>query len=104
MIWLLAMIKTKPWSACLFTELNHDSETLLHLYLYDMNKEPCTKIYQVKVDYDWLTWKYTIRRWRHYHLDLQWTDFDKEWRAKCFLKYILTDQCREVISHWKLYD
>lgn len=105
MIWLLAM-KTRPWCACLFNELNHDSETLLHLYFYDKgtDPQPYTKIYQVKVDYDWLTWKYTIRRWRLHNVTLQWTDFDNEWRAKCFLKYILTKQCREVIEAWTLYD
>lgn len=83
----------KFYTADLCTDLDTRSIAMMRLILPDWY----TKIYKVKVDYDWLTWKYKIIRWSR-DVELQWTDFDKEWRAKCFMKYILTKDCRDVIK------
>jgi hypothetical protein len=45
------------------------------------------RAYRLKVDYDWLTWKYHLKG-RSISLNFIRTDFENEWRAKCFMKYI----------------
>jgi len=87
MIWLLIMWKTK-----LYTELDYNSWTRLTVQL----SERWERVFQVKVDYDWLTWRYTIRG-ISISLNFIWTDFEKEWRAKCFLKYIYTEDLHTLL-------
>ena len=78
MIWLLIM-----WKVKLYTELDYDSYVDLIIKV----RKDWERVFQLKIDYDWLTWKYHLKG-RSISLNFIWTDFEKEWRAKCFLKYI----------------
>lgn len=87
MIWLLIM-----WKAKLYTELDYNSCAWLTINV----TKSWERVFQIKVDYDWLTWNYTLRG-RNLLLKFIWTDFDKEWRAKCFLKYIYTKDLHTLL-------
>lgn len=74
------------YKAKLYTDLDYNSCTGL---IINVSKS-WQRVFKIKVDYDWLTWKYTITGREMSPLQLIYTDFEKEWRAKCFLKYIYT--------------
>ena len=87
MIWLLIM-----WKARIRTDLDIASYTSLTISV----TKDWQRVFRIKVNYDWLTWKYHLKG-NNISLDFIWTDFEKEWRAKCFLKYVYTKDLQTLL-------